>query len=75
LWLLAKFDIEVRNVIGHAETLKSPYHHELYPSWQCLTHSDWQHADMRIFRRKLKRMATQAGVPIGPRPQWVDSNC
>ena len=75
LWLLAKFDIEVRNVIGHAETLMSPYHRELYPSWQCLTHSDWQHADMRIFRRKLKRMATQAGVPIGPRPQWVDSNC
>ncbi len=75
LWLLARFGIEVRNVIGHAEILMSPYHHELYPSWRCLTHSDWQHQYMRIFRRKLKRMATRAGVPIGPRPQWVDPNC
>lgn len=75
LWLLAKFGIEIRNVIGHAETLMSPYHHELYPSWRCLTHRDWQHRDMRIFRRKLKRMANRAGVPIGPRPQWVDPNC
>ena len=75
LWLVARFRIEVRNVIGHAETLMSPYHHELYPSWRCLTHSDWQHRDMQIFRRKLKRMATRAGVPIGPRPQWVDPNC
>ncbi len=75
LWLVARFGIEVRNVIGHAETLMSPYHHELYPSWRCLTHSDWQHGEMRIFRRKLKRMATRAGVPIGPRPQWVDPNC
>jgi N-acetylmuramoyl-L-alanine amidase len=75
LWLVARFGIEVRNVIGHAETLMSPYHHELYPSWRCLTHSDWQNRDMRIFRRKLKRMATRAGVSIGPRPQWVDPNC
>jgi N-acetylmuramoyl-L-alanine amidase len=75
LWLMARFGIQVRNVIGHAETLMSPYHRELYPSWRCLTHSDWQHADMIVFRRKLKRMARAAGVPIGPPPAWVDPNC
>ena len=75
LWLMADFGIEARNVIGHAETLMSPYHHENYPSWRCLTHSDWLHPDMRVFRRKLERMARRAGVPIGPKPQWVDSNC
>jgi N-acetylmuramoyl-L-alanine amidase len=75
LWLVAREGIEVRNVIGHAETLESPYHHELYPSWRCLTHSDWLHADMQRFRRRLRRLARHAGVPIGPKPEWVDSGC
>lgn len=75
LWLVARFGIQVRNVIGHAESLMSPYHDERYASWRCQTHSDWQHVDMQVFRRKLKRMARRAGVPIGPRPDWVDPNC
>ena len=75
LWLVARFAIEVRNVIGHAESLTSPYHHELYESWRCQTHSDWQHADMHIFRRKLKRMARRVGVPVGPKLAWVDPDC
>jgi len=75
LWLMAKFGIEVRNVIGHAETLNSPYHHELYPSWRCLTHSDWLHRDMIGVRRRLRRMARRHGVPVGPKPRWVDSGC
>ncbi len=75
LWLVARFGIQVRNVIGHAESLMSPYHEERYASWRCQTHSDWQHADMQLFRRKLKRMARRAGVPIGPRPDWVEPSC
>jgi len=75
LWLMARYGIELRNVIGHAEILTSPYHQELYPQWRCMTHSDWQHRDMKIFRRKLKRMAVHHDVPIGPRPQPVDPNC
>jgi len=75
LWLMARFGIRVRNVIGHAETLLSPLHQEGYSSWRCLTHSDWLHPDMKVFRRKLKRMARRAGVPIGPRPVWLDPNC
>ena len=31
-WLMARFHITQRNVIGHAESLSSPYHHELVRS-------------------------------------------
>ena len=75
LWLMDRFHIQVRNVIGHAETLMSPYHHELYPSWRCLTHADWAHADMQVYRARLRRLAHQHGVPIGPPPAWVDPHC
>jgi beta-N-acetylhexosaminidase len=75
LWLMARFGIGVGNVIGHAETLQSPYHHERYAAWRCLTHADWQHPDMRTFRHRLRRMAQRAGVPAGPGPVWVDSGC
>jgi N-acetylmuramoyl-L-alanine amidase len=71
LWLVAKFHIQVRNVIGHAETLMSPLHHERYPSWRCLTHADWLHRDMQTYRTLLKKRARHAGVPIGPPPHWV----
>jgi N-acetylmuramoyl-L-alanine amidase-like protein len=75
LWLMAKYGIQVRNVIGHSESLRSPYHKELYPSWRCLTHSDWSHRHMRIYRRRLKRLARANGVPVGPKPAWGHSNC
>jgi beta-N-acetylhexosaminidase len=75
LWLVARFGVQIRNVIGHAESLMSPYHHERYRSWRCLTHSDWLHRDMRTFRRKLKRLARRNDVPIGPKPDWVDPDC
>jgi len=75
LWLMSRFHIQLRNVIGHNESLMSPYHHELYRSWRCQTHSDWTHADMRIYRKHLKRRALAAGVPIGPAPAWVHPNC
>jgi N-acetylmuramoyl-L-alanine amidase len=75
LWLMARYGIQLRNVIGHAESLMSPYHHELYPSWRCQTHADWQHADMRTYRALLRARADAAGVPVGPHPRWVDPHC
>lgn len=75
LWLMARYGIELRNVIGHAESLTSPYHQELYEDWRCMTHSDWSHADMKTFRRKLKRLAVRNDVPVGPRPDPVDPDC
>jgi N-acetylmuramoyl-L-alanine amidase len=75
LWLMAKYGIQLRNVIGHAEALMSPFHYELVRSWRCLVHSDWRHADMNRYRRRLKRRALRFGVPIGPRPRWVTPDC
>jgi beta-N-acetylhexosaminidase len=75
VWLMARFGISWGNVIGHAEILESPYHHERYASWRCSTHADWNHREMRIFRRRLKRTARRLDVPVGHGPRWVDSGC
>lgn len=55
-WLRCRFAIKVRDVIGHNESLTSPYHHENVPRLRSQTHADWTHADMRIYRRKLRRL-------------------
>jgi N-acetylmuramoyl-L-alanine amidase len=55
-WLHCKFAIGVRDVIGHSESLSSPYHHELVPSLRRQTHSDWKHRSMRAYRHRLSRM-------------------
>jgi N-acetylmuramoyl-L-alanine amidase len=75
LWLVAKFGIQVRNVIGHAESLDSPLRRERYSSWRCRTHSDMSRPAMRTYRGRLKDRARAAGVPIGPPPEWVDIGC
>ena len=75
LWLVAKFGIEVRNVIGHGESLDSPLRRERYPQWRCMTHSDMARPAMRTYRGWLKDRARAADVPIGPRPEWVDIGC
>jgi beta-N-acetylhexosaminidase len=58
-WLVDRFHIRVRNVIGHNESLSSPYHKELYKPWAHQTHADWRHADMRIYRAKLRALLHQ----------------
>ncbi|MGN6588320.1 MAG: N-acetylmuramoyl-L-alanine amidase [Solirubrobacterales bacterium] len=55
-WLRCKFHIPVRDVIGHAESLSSPYHRELVPSLRRQTHGDWKHSSMQVYRRKLRRL-------------------
>ncbi len=74
-WLMLRYGINVGNVIGHAEILQSRYHRERYEDWRCSTHADWNHGEMRIYRRRLKRVAQRLGVPIGAGPDWVDSGC
>jgi N-acetylmuramoyl-L-alanine amidase len=54
-YLRCRFGIAVRNVIGHNESLSSPYHHEDVPSLRTQTHDDFNRADMRIYRRRLTR--------------------
>jgi hypothetical protein len=60
-WLRCRFGIRVRDVIGHAESLSSPYHHELVPSLRRQTHGDWRHASMQVYRHKLRRLGPCAG--------------
>jgi len=52
-WLMATFHISPANVIGHSESLSSPFHKELYRPWAHQTHGDWTHADMQLYRAKL----------------------
>lgn len=51
--LQCKFGIALQNVIGHNESLSSPFHKELVAALRNQTHSDWKHADMQIYRSKL----------------------
>ena len=75
LYLAAKLQIKLKNVIGHNESLTSPYHKELYRSWRCQTHGDWTYADMTIYRRKLRSLANRHGVAVGALPGQRRSRC
>jgi N-acetylmuramoyl-L-alanine amidase len=74
-WLMGRYGIQLRNVIGHNESLTSPYHHELYRPWRCQTHGDWNHADMNIYRARLAVLARRYRVPLGPAAKPVNSHC
>jgi N-acetylmuramoyl-L-alanine amidase len=75
LWLMSTYRIQLRNVIGHNESLTSPYHRENYRPWRCQTHGDWRHADMHIYRAALARRARRLGVPLGPPARPVTPRC
>ena len=75
LWLVARFGIQTRNVIGHGESLKSPLRYERYASWKCMTHTDMSSRAMQTYRGWLRDRARSAGVPVGPAPVWVDIGC
>lgn len=60
-WLRCRYGISLDNVIGHNESLSSPYHRERVPSFQRQTHSDWNHADMHVYRTRLARLRCPAG--------------
>jgi beta-N-acetylhexosaminidase len=52
-WLRCRYGIGVPNVIGHNESLSSPYHRENVARLRTQTHGDWTHADMTTYRRQL----------------------
>jgi N-acetylmuramoyl-L-alanine amidase len=54
-WLRCRYAIPLKDVIGHNESLSSPYHHEFVPAFNHQTHSDWNHADMQRYRALLAR--------------------
>jgi N-acetylmuramoyl-L-alanine amidase len=55
-WLQCRFHISIANVIGHAESLSSPYHREDVPRLRTQTHSDFLHPDAQIYRRRLRAL-------------------
>lgn len=55
-WLQCRFGIPTRDVIGHAESLSSPYHREDVPRLRTQTHSDFLHPDAQIYRRRLRAL-------------------
>jgi beta-N-acetylhexosaminidase len=75
LWLMHRYDISLPNVIGHAESLTSPYHRERYAPWRCQTHADWQHPDMVTYRARLLALAGAEHVAISRTGGPVASRC
>jgi N-acetylmuramoyl-L-alanine amidase len=59
-WLRCRYDIPIKDVIGHSESLSSPYHRERVKRLRRQTHSDWSHASMRVYRRRLARLPCEA---------------
>jgi beta-N-acetylhexosaminidase len=55
-YLRCRYGIGVRNVIGHAESLTSPYHYERVPSLKRQTHGDMKHSSMQVYRKRLRHL-------------------
>jgi beta-N-acetylhexosaminidase len=53
-WLKCRYGVRLSNVIGHNESLSSPYHRERVARLRSQTHGDMTHASMRVYRRKLR---------------------
>jgi N-acetylmuramoyl-L-alanine amidase len=55
-WLRCTKHIPVANVIGHNESLSSPYYRELVPAFRGQTHEDFNRADMNIVRARVAEL-------------------
>jgi N-acetylmuramoyl-L-alanine amidase len=55
-WLRCRYHIAIANVIGHNESLSSPYHHEDVAALRTQTHDDFNHRDMQVYRRRLRAL-------------------
>jgi N-acetylmuramoyl-L-alanine amidase len=53
-WLRCRYGIPIKDVIGHNESLSSPYHHENVAPLRTQTHNDFNLADMRSYRARLR---------------------
>ena len=53
-WLRCRYGIKLKDVIGHNESLSSPYHRERVARLRNQTHGDMTHASMQVYRRRLR---------------------
>jgi N-acetylmuramoyl-L-alanine amidase len=61
-WLRCRYGIRVRDVIGHNESLGSPYHRERVARLRRQTHGDWVAGSMRRYRARLRALSCPAGT-------------
>ena len=54
--LRCRVHLQTRNVIGHHESLSSPYHREDVAALRTQTHDDFNHRDMTLYRARLARL-------------------
>jgi N-acetylmuramoyl-L-alanine amidase len=55
-WLRCRFGIPIEGVVGHNESLSSPYYKELDPRFRGKTHGDFNHASMERYRGELEKL-------------------
>jgi N-acetylmuramoyl-L-alanine amidase len=55
-WLRCRYRIRIRDVIGHNESLSSPFHRERVARLRRQTHGDWVRASMRRYRAMLRAL-------------------
>jgi N-acetylmuramoyl-L-alanine amidase len=55
-WLRCRLGLPIDQVIGHNESLSSPFYKELDPRFKGQTHGDWTHADMQTYRSDLAKL-------------------
>jgi beta-N-acetylhexosaminidase len=56
-WLRCTYGIKVPDVIGHNESLSSPYHMERVAALRNQTHGDMTKASMDVYRKKLSKLS------------------
>jgi N-acetylmuramoyl-L-alanine amidase len=54
-WLRCRLGIRVRDVIGHSESLRSPFHRERVAALRTQSHADMARATMLRYRAALAR--------------------
>jgi N-acetylmuramoyl-L-alanine amidase len=59
-WLRCSKGIAVSGVIGHNESLSSPYYRELVPAFRGQTHLDFNRADMTVVRARVAALPCRA---------------
>ena len=56
-YLRCKYNIEIRDIIGHNESLKSRFHHERIRRLRTQTHDDMKTSTMRRYRQIVARQS------------------
>jgi N-acetylmuramoyl-L-alanine amidase len=57
-WLRCRYGLGIKRVIGHNESLSSPFYRELDPRFRGRTHGDFKRSSMRVYRGKLRSRAS-----------------